>query len=234
MVSTQMPEMAGLNPFDLIDGEAERIDRFYSALTGGEWAAPTRCAGWDRRALLAHLVSVEEYTRAGLDNAVKDLLTRSGATGYEDFNEWGVRQRDGMSPDELLALWQRECARNRAELRERGAEATMDTSVGQYPVLRQTCYLASELAIHADDAGVPEQPEERASRLDWRTRFAREAIAESGRDIAVTPVDGGELIQHDGAEYRVDDETFVAAASRRLPADHPLPPPVRDALVVLA
>ena len=43
------------NPFDLLDTEARRLDSFYGRLAGDQWDAPTRCAGWTRKDLLAHM-----------------------------------------------------------------------------------------------------------------------------------------------------------------------------------
>ncbi len=234
MDAAALADVVGADPVDLMDREAQRIDRFYAALDDAGWAAPTGCAEWNRRQLLAHLAAIEDYTRAGLDGAVADLFARSSAEGMHEFNPWGVRQRDALSPADLLAEWRAMAADNRRRLRERGLDGTLDTSVGAYPVARQAYYLASELAIHADDAGVPVTPEERAERTGWRARFALVALAEAGRGITIEVVPGRQLVGLDGDAAGVDDEDFVAATAGRLRPDHPLPAKLRSALVVLA
>src|SRR5689334_23088818 len=107
MLDALPAEMAGFDPFDLLDAESARVDQFYSSLRGADWSAPTRCADWDRYQLLAHLASIEDYTRAGLRDAVADLMSAAPASGMDQFNEWGVAQRAELSPVELLAQWRR-------------------------------------------------------------------------------------------------------------------------------
>ena len=217
-----------------MDREAGRIERFYAELDDAGWSAPTRCSEWNRRQLLAHLASVDDYTRAGLDGALAELFARSGASEIDGFNAWGVRERAALSPAELLAAWRDAAADIRRRLRERGLDGTLDTSVGAYPVGRQAYYLASELAVHADDAGVPVDDAERPGRTAWRARFARLALAEAASGVTVEDVPGRLLVGLDGEAVALDEEDFVAAASGRLREDHPLPAKLRSALVVLA
>ena len=61
-------------------------------------------------------------------------------------------------------------------------------AVGAYPVGRQAYYLASELAIHADDAGVPVGDKERPGRTAWRARFEPGARARSSDRVSVWSV----------------------------------------------
>ncbi|HEX6499426.1 MAG TPA: maleylpyruvate isomerase N-terminal domain-containing protein [Micromonosporaceae bacterium] len=226
--------VVGADPFDLIDRECDRVDEFYTYLSESEWSAPTRCAGWSRRDLLAHLAAGEDYTRAGLDGRVAEFLESSGAASMDEFNEWGIRKRAALPPAELLAEWRELCRDNRARLRERGVDGTIDTSVGDYPVGKQTYYLAAEVATHADDAGVPIRDTEREQRLDWRTRFARVAVDDSGRGVSVSPQGGAEVVQLGDDQVRLTDEEFVEAVARRLPGPFPIPDTLREALVVLA
>lgn len=226
--------MEGMDPFDLLDGEAARIDRFYGRLSGAEWSAPTRCTGWSRRDLLAHVLAVEDYTRAGLDGTVAELMGRAEARGMDDFNAWGVRQRADRTPAQLLAEWRDLGADNRRRLRERGADAEIDTSVGGYPLGQQTFYLATELSIHADDAGIPVTDGERTGQLAWRLRFAHAALAEAGRDLFVTQDGDAILAAHGEDRIRLTPEQFVDAAAGRLPADFPIPAALRRVLTVFS
>src|SRR5258706_11655682 len=168
MPDSSSAEMAGTNPFDLLDVETARVERLYRSLDADGWTAPTRCADWNRFQLLAHLASIEDYTRAGLDNSVADLMSGAPSSGMDEFNAWGVRQRSDLKPDELLEAWRALSERNRGELRQRGVDASLDTAVGPYPLGRQVFYLASELAIHGDDAGAIVGDDERAARQEWR------------------------------------------------------------------
>jgi uncharacterized protein (TIGR03083 family) len=226
-------EMAGFDPFDLLDAETLRVDRFYSSLTGDQWLAPTRCSDWNRLQLLAHLASIEEYTRAGLNDQVAELMTAAPSTGMDELNQWGVDQRSDRTPVQLLEEWRALSAQNRRELRQRGVDAAIDTAAGPYPLGRQTFYLASELAIHGDDAGVLTPAAERGVRLAWRVRFARVAIAEVSHGVYLRVHDGGQTVRVGTDEAFLDDETLVEAASGRLAAGH-LPAALQKALVALA
>jgi uncharacterized protein (TIGR03083 family) len=226
-------EMAGFDPFDLLDVETLRVDRFYSSLADDEWLAPTRCTDWNRLQLLAHLTSIEEYTRAGLNDQVTELMTAAPSTGMDELNQWGVDLRSDRTPVEILEEWRAMSAQNRHELRQRGVDATIDTAAGPYPLGRQAYYLASELAIHGDDAGVVTPAEERPARLAWRVRFARVAIAEVSHGVFLRVHDGGQTVRVGDDEAFLDDETLVEAASGRL-APGLLPPGLQKALVALA
>lgn len=228
-------ELADLNPFDLLAAEAARIDRFYSGLSDAEWQAPTRCAGWNRRDLLAHLAGVEDYTEANLRNATKELFAEAKAGGLESFNEWGIAQRATLSSAQVLEEWRALVAQNDAELRRRGPDALVDTSVGPYPLGRQAFFLASERAIHADDAGVPVPPHEREARLSWRLRFGRSALTEMRQDSDLSLVSdrGAHVIRFGSAEVRLADDQFVEALSGRLPETVDVPESLRKALAVL-
>jgi uncharacterized protein (TIGR03083 family) len=210
------------DPFEHLAAEAGRLDRFYAALPAPQWSAPTRCAGWDRKDLLAHLVGIEEYTRACLDDQVAAYGSQAGDAGFEGLNDMLVERRRGASGEDLLAEWRAAFADNLRRLRARGAAGTIATSVGSYPLGRQAWYLACELAIHADDAGVPVSESERAARLDWRARFGLDALHEVHPSLAA-------------AEYQaLSQEDFVEATSGRLPDSPGISPPVLRALRVLA
>jgi uncharacterized protein (TIGR03083 family) len=223
------------NPFDLLDREKARIDRFYANLANDAWHEPTRCAGWDRKDLLAHLCGVEDYKRACLDDTVEEFLSQGDSSdGYEQSNDAVVRRRRGDAPGNLLAEWRAKAADNHRRLRERGLDATLATSVGPYPLARQSFYLAGELAIHADDAGVPVTAQERPGRSAWRAAFGLDALGESAPRVSVEVTDGRYTATLDDVSATLSEEEFVEATSGRLPAGHPLPARLRRALTVLA
>lgn len=226
--------MAGIDPFDVLDTEAARVDAFYRGLDEAGWSVPTRCAGWDRRDLLAHLITTEDYVRAGLDDTVAAFEAVVGGADLAERNARGIALRAAMSPDELLATWRSAGAENRSRLRDRGERGTVQTAAGPYPVGRQVFYLASEMATHADDAGVPQGGTEHEARLQWRVRFARMAVAEVNPDVAVVPDGGVEVVRLPGGQTRLTENDFVEAVADRLADDHPMPEDVHEALVVLA
>lgn len=230
------PELADLDPFALMAAEALRIDTFYARLSAEEWLTSTRCVGWNRRDLMAHLAAVEDCTSAGLRGDVQTLVAASGAGGLDDFNAWGIGRRAELSAQELLETWRMLVAENDAALRERGPHGTTDTSMGAYPIGRHAFYLASERAIHADDAGVPITADEAPGRLDWQLRFARAAVTESRRGGRVSVVShrGAQVVRLGALEVRLSDEQFVAAVSGRLPTAANIPHRMRKALAVLA
>ena len=50
-------DLQGLDPYELMEAEAARLDRFFSGLDDATWSRPSRCAGWSVRDVLAHLLS---------------------------------------------------------------------------------------------------------------------------------------------------------------------------------
>jgi uncharacterized protein (TIGR03083 family) len=199
------------NPFDELDAEARRVDDFYARLGPDEWREPTRCAGWDRADLLAHLVGIEDYTRACLDDRVDEYAKQAGDVGYERLNEVLVERRRGTPGAQLLAEWRAKVAENHRRLRERGTDATLATSAGPYPLGRQAWYLACELAIHADDAGVPVPEAARSARLAWRSAFGLDALHEVHPEVTVDTTDGFRI-----GSTVLSEEEFVEATSGRL------------------
>ena len=95
----------------------------------------------------------------------------------------------------------------------------MDSSVGAYPVRWQAFHVASELATHADDIGIPVAADEAADRLAWRVAFSRFALTERRPGVVVDPDPAGTRVVADEGEVVVDDETFVAGLADRLDDD---------------
>jgi len=229
-------ELDGLDPYDILEGEAGRLARFFSTLPEDGWTEPTRCEGWSVRDMLAHLASNEGYHHACLDDTLEGFLTRgldAGATDLTGFNEWGIRGYDDRSPGEILAEWTGDNAETVRRMRARDG-GTMTTMVPDYPVRLQAFHTATELATHADDAGVPVTPGETAARTDWRARFNRFAVAEAKRDVEILPVDGRNRVKRGDVEAELTDAELVDAVAGRLPGEHPLPAELRAALSLAA
>ena len=89
--------------------EAARLDHFFSGLDDAGWDRPSRCPGWTVRDVLSHLAGEELYNHACLNGDIETfraMLRAAGITGgYDEFNQWCVRQRRGLPVSEVLAEW---------------------------------------------------------------------------------------------------------------------------------
>ena len=213
-------DLEGLDPYELMGAEAGRIERFFTGLSDAQWQEASRCEGWSVRDVLAHLRATEDYNRACLDGTVQTFLGEMGAKGATDLataNELGIRELDGEATAGLLQSWREEAARNRDDFRARDG-GDVDSSVGAYPARWQAFHLAFELATHADDVGVPVDPEEAASRNRWQARFGRFALKESKPDVEIEAHDGHTRVRTADVDADLPDEQFVQALAARLPA----------------
>lgn len=222
------------NPFDRLDAETHRLDTYFGGLDAEAWRVASRCPGWDRKAMLAHLIGIEDYIRAGLDGTVAGYASQAGeGVGYERLNEYLIERHADTPAAELLEHWRAQVAELHPRLRDRGTDATIDTQAGEYPLGRQTWFFATELAIHADDIDVPVSDAERDDRLAWRLEFARDALAEYGQGVMVEPDDDGYRASFGDESVRLDPAELVEAMSGRLDADR-VPKRLLRRLVVLA
>lgn len=213
--------LEGYDPYDLLDVEAARLEAHLAGLDEAAWAAPSACAGWSAGDVAAHLAAVEQYHHACLDGRVAAMIQEgiaAGMTSLDDFNHAGVFERAGRPPAEVVAEFAAGDAETRRRLRERdGGE--MDSSVGPYPVRWQAFHIATELATHADDIGVPVPEDEAADRLAWRTAFSRFALSERRPGAVIEAAPGGTRVQVDDLDVVVDDATLVAGLVDRLGDD---------------
>jgi len=216
-------DLHDLDPYDLMDAEAARLDAYFSGLGEADWAKPSRCEGWSVRDLLAHLASSEDYNHASLEGTVGEFLAAWGEKGATDLttaNEIGIRALDDRSTDQLIADWRVANALTRAKLRERDGD-DIDTSVGPYPARWQAFHLAFELAVHADDVGVPVTPAEAGARVAWEAAFGRFALKELDKDLNFEAANGTTHVQGDGIDIDLPDDVFVDAVAARLGPDAP-------------
>lgn len=229
---TDDSELVGLDPFDLLDAEATRLDAHFLGLSGGEWARPSRCAGWSVRDVLAHLASSEDYHHACLDGEVTALLERFAERGGSDLdsaNVLGITELADRAPAALLVQWRADNAETRRGFRERD-DGTVDTSIGDYPCRWQAFHVASELATHADDVHVTVAPGEGDARRAWRARFSRFALAEMKPDVVLTVEGGRTRVRGGDIEVVVDDDELVEGVAARLDASSRLDAPARALL----
>ena len=229
-------ELSEINPYDLMESEAARLEFYFGSLRGDDWNEASACEGWSVKDVLAHLAAGEEYNRACLNDNVGPMFDRYAARGVTDvhsFNAIGVGDRRDKSPADLLDEFQRENGETRSQMRHRDGEQ-MSTMVGPYPVRWQAWHLASELATHADDIGVPTtHKREEETRRDWRARFARFALVEMKPDVEVQPLGDGTWVRANGVEATLKDDDLIDAVNARLPADSSVNPTLRAALAAL-
>src|SRR5947209_5135370 len=206
-------DVEGLDPYDLMAGEAARLDGFFSGLDEAEWQAPSRCAGWSVRDVLAHLAASEDYNRACLDGTVQQFLGEMGAKGATDLttaNDIGIREFQGHAPSQLLDTWRTRASENREAFRARDG-GNVDSTVGPYPARWQAFHLAFELATHADDVAVPVAGDEAAPRNAWQASFGRFALKEAKEGVVVEPGAGTTHVQLDDVDVDLADDVFVQA-----------------------
>lgn len=210
-------DLEGIDPVDLMAVEAARIEAHLRELPVDGWSQPSRCEGWSVRDLTAHLAATETYFHACLDGRVGELLTEMagrGASSVERFNALGIADLADVANEELVDRWSRDNARSRKGSRDRG-DGTVDTSVGEYSARWQAFHLTGELAIHADDAGVPVPEEERAVRADWRGRFSRFSLLETKPELTVERADGSVRVRGEGIDLELSDDEFIEAVAGR-------------------
>jgi uncharacterized protein (TIGR03083 family) len=211
-------ELAGLDPFALLDTEAGRLDAFLSGLGGSGWTRASRCARWTVRDVLGHLAAGEDYHRACLDGTVAAFLAgfaARGGTDLDSVNALGVADYAALPPAEVLARWRAASAANRRRFRER-ADGRVDTSIGDYPCRWQAFHVAAELATHADDIAVPVTPGEHEQRTAWRARYSRFALAEAKPQLEIRQADAHTAVTDGPATVELDDDELIEAVMGRL------------------
>ncbi len=224
-----------LNPFDLFDAEAERLDRHFAGLDGDAWTRPSRCEGWTVRDVLAHLAGEEAYNHACLDDDLDGFaawLSREGVSGLADFNDWTVRTRRDRPVAEVLDEWRTRDGDTRRRMRERGRDAPLATMAGPYPTGLQTFHYCSEFATHGDDVYAPGADD--PARTAWRARVGLFALEERGSQAEVSRSGDAYTVRLDGESATLTPQDFVAATVGRLPDTRELPASLREALRCLA
>ncbi|MGI9623160.1 MAG: maleylpyruvate isomerase family mycothiol-dependent enzyme [Acidimicrobiales bacterium] len=209
----------GLDPYDLMDSECERLTGWFDTLDAAGWDVPSHCEGWSRRDLLAHLVAVEEYFEACLSGTVADLMKRytdAGAGSIDDFNAAGVAASADTDPAELLAGWVAHNARNRAGFRAADG-GDIDTSVGGYPGRLQSFHVVHEYATHANDVDAPVGADEYDERQAYLAAISRFALTELKKDLSISDVDGGFIVANGDMSVTLDRDEFVLGVSGRFP-----------------
>ncbi len=232
---TDDSDLAGFDPYDAFDREADRLYRFLTNLDEAGWSRPSGCRGWTVRDLLGHLRSDEDYFTACLDGRVGEFMGDMGARGATDLttaNQLGVDTYASTPTGALIEAWRAKNAETRRRFRERDG-GDVDSSAGTYPARWQAFHLAQELATHADDMGVPVEPGEEPARTNWRcavSRFALKEVKPGARADAAG--DGTTRVVVGDVEATLPDTDFVQAVASRLPAGTSVGDAVRAALAI--
>nr|WP_090274216.1 maleylpyruvate isomerase family mycothiol-dependent enzyme [Mycolicibacterium komanii]CRL67147.1 hypothetical protein CPGR_00433 [Mycolicibacterium komanii] len=92
--------MTGADLKDLTRDERADLASFLGELTPDEWHHPSLCTEWTVKDVVAHVVSYEELSTAG-------LLKRFAKGMVVNANQVGVDEFASLSPDELLAYLKR-------------------------------------------------------------------------------------------------------------------------------
>ncbi|WP_433254563.1 maleylpyruvate isomerase family mycothiol-dependent enzyme [Streptosporangium sp. CA-135522] len=238
MTTASKDPLADLDPFDIFDIEAARLDRHFSGLDEEGWNRPSRCAGWSVRDVLGHLAGEELYNHACLDGDVEGftaMLRSEGVTGgFDGFNDWCVRRSRDVPAEEVLRQWRRANGETRERMRALGREAELTTMAGPYPVGLQTFHYDSEYATHADDVAAPVSDEEADERSRWRAAVATFVLAEQDSKAQVELTAERIWVHAYGMSTQLPASVFVEATVGRLPDDHPLDRRIRAALRCLA
>ena len=162
--------------------------------------------------MVAHLSTDEVYNQACLDGTLDRLPSANGLNGW---NARGVRVRRAMSPLEVLQEWEARQALVRRAWGVLGLKASIDTSVGRYPLRLQVWHLAREYAIHADDIRVRMSESERDAQLRWRIAFGLFAAREEGERVNAELRGDRVHLRQGGELHRLELETFIAYLTNR-------------------
>ena len=84
---------------ELARAEREEFADFLSTLTPAQWEAPTLCAGWRVRDVVAHTMSYEELPFSALVRRFVD-----GRLNTDRINELAVADMAGIAPADLIAM----------------------------------------------------------------------------------------------------------------------------------
>ncbi len=232
MVDTS--DVESIDPFDLMDLESERLYRFFTSLSDNEWLPDTRCEGWRRREIVAHLAGGDTYHTHCLNDTVQKYVeegTNAGAKNGDEFNAWQIDIRKERTAKDVLDEWWKLNSDVRKRMRERGRDGSMGSSVGPYPVGLMGFHLINEYATHYDDMEGP--VDDREERTANRAKIAMFAIKEAGKGEVEQRGDRY-VFSAGGEEIELSQHDLVEGVTARLPKDHQITSSLRDALRALA
>ncbi|MGQ0630419.1 MAG: maleylpyruvate isomerase family mycothiol-dependent enzyme [Sporichthyaceae bacterium] len=226
---------------DLADQHAE-LRSLLEALSPQQWAAPTRCLGWDVADVVLHLAQTGELalasaTTGSLESAVVDAAWDIGAmrtttANVDQIAGWAVDKQRGMGPADLLQRWSNSADAVCTALAKADPRAPMPWVNGDLPARTFATARLAEAWIHTGDVagavGVTLKPGDRLwhiARLAWRTlpyAFTRAGQKAPGPIAVTLDAPSGKIWEFapaDPARTTItgDAETFCQVAARRLP-----------------
>ncbi|TWP52359.1 maleylpyruvate isomerase family mycothiol-dependent enzyme [Lentzea tibetensis] len=92
----------------LAQTEYERFLQLLQSLAPGDWAKPTECAGWDVRAMAAHLLGMAEMS-ASIRESMRQLKIAQGRGGefIDALTGLQVEERAHLSPADIIEQYAR-------------------------------------------------------------------------------------------------------------------------------
>ena len=112
-----IPRIKHREAMELAARENLKVSSALRTLAPDDWQRPTDCTRWDVRQLVAHMVGSAAGQASPLEfarqvRAGRAIRTEIGAQYWWDgANELHVRERDTMTPGELIAEWDHHSAR---------------------------------------------------------------------------------------------------------------------------
>ncbi|MGY1600740.1 maleylpyruvate isomerase family mycothiol-dependent enzyme [Geodermatophilus sp. SYSU D00815] len=90
----------------LAAGEYGRFAAQLRRLRPGDWARPTECPAWDVRQMAAHVLGMAEMVASLRETVRQNVLTARAGGGIDALTGLQVRERDHLSPAEVLARFE--------------------------------------------------------------------------------------------------------------------------------
>ena len=225
-----------MNPFGIFDVEAARLDHFFSGLDEAQ-ERPSRCPGWTVRDVLSHVAGEEPHNHACLNGDLETfraMVRAAGITGgYDEFNQWCVRQRRGLPVSEVLAEWREANGETRHRMTTLGRDAPLTTAAAS---TRRACR-PSTTAPNTPPTRMTwarRWHQERPGRTAWRVSFGRFALTEQDTPVKTWIRNDNLVVQLGSLETELSPDDFVEATVGRLPDTYPIEPALRDVLRCLA
>lgn len=189
--ATTIPRITHDEAMQIAGVENAKFAALLSSFESDDWSEPTDCALWDVRALAAHVVgsaagqaSPREFVRQVRKG--RPIVAEIGAQFWWDgMNELQVRERTGLSTDELIAEW------DSASTRALRARRRLPRLIAKLPVLNLPAPVGRQPVSYLFDVGF--------TRDVWmhRVDLARAAA----KELDVDPDHDGRIVADIVAEW---------------------------------
>ena len=219
-------DLQGLDPYDLMQAEAARLDRFFAGLDDAAWSQPSRCAA-GRCVTCWRICSRPSSTTLRVSTGPsRDFLASVGAKGATDLDvartSWASVSSTTSSTAELLDEWR---ARERGTPSRVFATATAATSTRAWAPIRHAGRPSTSRSSwrRMPTTSVFRSRRRRSGRRNaWQAQFGRFALKELNKDLEIKAGNGATQVRGDGIDVELPDAVFVQAVAARLGDDGPL------------